>query len=304
MNDDKKLEELIRKARLTEAQGLGAPGGREGDAGTGVNATGAGDFVRGIEEVRQAARTINTTRKIVTETGIGAWNLLKPLWQNPVSQWCWRQYRKLIDRYCYATDRDSGERKLSYGRLGVLALATYTAIAAVMPFLPGGSFVKAVAVDPAVDAAVMAKDAARMQFSYKEKETLYLNRESQTSIDRNEDTYMVKGSPSEVADATNSFYFVIKPGFLHSQWNLKQNGSLLYNTHTVAAAIPTGDVAKCEVTSYGSRHPLLLYLGAKPVLLEAKCESAKTAFSDAVTNAGAPVVQLAAAPAARPPAPG
>lgn len=285
-DDDKKLDELLRRAKMTGAQ-AGA-GQKAGDnAGTG-----AGDFVKNIEEVQQAAKVVNSTAKIATESGKAAWSFLKPLWENPVSQWGWKHYKKIIDKFCYTKDKETGERKLSYGRSGVLALATYTAIAAVLPFMPGGQAVNAVVVNPAVDVAVMVKDAARMQLSYNEKETFYLNRESQTSIDREADSYMVKGSTTLESDAKNSVYFVIKPGFLHSQWNLKHNGSLLYNTSTVAGAIPTGDVAKCEVTSYGSRNPILLYLGAKPVLLEAKCESTKASFNGAV--GGTQIVHAAA----------
>lgn len=300
-DDSKKLDELLRRAKMIQAQAGSDKKPAKTDEHGIPKADTIGTTIKNIESVQKAAETINNTAQIVTAAGGTAWRFVKPLWENPVSQWCWRKLKAAHSKFCYKTDKKTGERSFSKKRAGAFYLACYTALAAFLPFLPGATIVQKAVVEPAVDTAVLVKDAFRMQFAYQENVQVLLNRESQTSIDREEGTYQVK-----VEKDGQHFGAVIKPGFLHSQWYLKNRGSLLYNTDVIAAAIPSGEVAKCTATLYGSHHPFLLYLGAKPVLLEAKCETAKTSFNHAAegTTMQASFTIQQAAPAARTPAPG
>lgn len=299
-DDSKKLDDLLRRAKMIQAQAGGDKAPAKTDAhGIPKDENTIGNAIKGLESVQKAAETINNTTKIVTASTSTAWNFVKPLWENRFSQWCWRKLKAAHSKFCYKTDKKTGERSFSKKRAGAFYLGCYTVLAAVLPFMPGAAIVQKAVVEPVADTAFLVKDAFRMQFAYQENVQVLLNRESQTSIDRNEGTYQVK-----VEKDGQHFGAVIKPGFLHSQWYLNNRSSLLYNTDVIAAAIPSGEVAKCTATMYGSHHPFLLYLGAKPVILEAKCETAKTSFNNAVEGAtmqASFTIQQAAAPAMRAP---
>ncbi len=277
---DTKADELLKKAKELDAR---AKAGHE-------KATVA-EASSPLQDIKEINDTIKTTKRGYTNAKTMVMAVydtaIKPVWDfvAPVCKGVADFYKKHIwQRFAYKTDKATGTRKLSKKRVGVILTATFAAAAACTPTTIG-AIARGVTVDPALAVAHEIMDAGRLATHYNKDEILYLNRESQTSIDRQDGTYMVKGCKTETCDASNSIYFVIKDSFVNSVWNQVENGSMLYNTHQIAAAIPTGAVARCEVTNYGARIPLFLYMGSKPILLEAKCSNLESSFQEAAAPA-------------------
>ncbi len=301
-NDNKRLEEILRKAKLTAAQSAEVT-----DKAPKTPVESGLDLVKSVESIKQAADTVNATAKIATET-----TRATVAWLKPIAEGAWKVVGPFVRGYKAAwlkTDSKAYEGKfkkcLAKTGRGLLIAATAGVGIMLIPSGFGGDMVRAVTVEPIADAAITVKDATRMQLAYTEKQVFYLNRESQTSDGAKDGSYSVKATTE---DQEHNFNFVIKPGFLHSQWYLNNRGSLLYNTDVIAAKIPSGEVAKCEATWYGSYHPFLLYIGAKPVLLDAKCEAFKGSFNsnaaDSVKAAPAAAAQVTAPAAATARTPG
>lgn len=269
MADNKKLDELLEKARRMQEQ--------TGGAQTGGKIEGAGDVISetvkdlkavkaSVEATQQTIKEASRAWTVVRESALGFYhNIYKPVAEflSPYLGWIGRGYKKLWNKVCYKEDPETGEFKLDRKRAGAMLLATMTAVTALTPTTMGG-WVR----DGIGEVAEPVVDSVRMATTYESKETLYLSDSKETFPAQ--DIHSVKGCKSVECGEEDGVYFYVKPSILHNAWNWAVKGNPMYIPDHVVAPIAPG-VNKCEVTSYGVRWRVARWLQAYPVLLEAKC---------------------------------
>lgn len=265
-----KLDELLRKTKVLQAQSAA------------VTNKSPADLTKAVETINNVAEKGTKFAKALGPFGKAAWHWGTKIWN--VANAIWTK----TSRKTYPQPGLKGKFKRASavaGRGVVLAAMATVAIGLIPGML--GDVVWNVTVKPAatavVDTLAFMRDSIRISLFLHKDTPLYLNRDSQGSQDQEDHTYRVSAM---TGDKQNSFKLTIHDGVLHSLWNSKANGSPLYNPDVVATKIPAGETTLCKGTWYGSYNKVLLYLGSKPILLEAKCNI--------------PAIQQAAAPAPTP----
>lgn len=266
--ENDKLKKLLREAQQASEQankGLGRAEARKdtGNIITEAKAVreGIGFLGRMVVLCKALARGIYTATKPVCDAAAG------------VGRW-WKS--KIWDRFAYKTNKETGERKISGLRAAGILTCTFAAVASITPTPvpvvgPAGDMVRDGINETLVLPALMATTGM--------KETIYASRDSQTSIDRLADTFQIRGSKELQTSDKNAVYYEVRPAFIHTMTQ-----GALYNTRVVASAIPAGNVAKCEVYSYGFRSEFMLKMGFNPIIVTAKCDNT-VAPASGVSNA-------------------
>lgn len=237
-----------------------------------------------VEQIHQAAKTINTGTKIAVESSSWFWNgFLKP-----TIEFC----KKLVKPYIAAwkkTDHKAYDHKFKKlcalaGR-GVLLLVTFAIGAQFVPATLGGD-----AARELVDVTVSepAYDVGRMAVSFKKDATFYLNGRS----------FMKDGATYAEgcldAACEKPMTFEVKSSLVHRFWNVADKGSFFYKADDILNSVIPGQ-NQCKGDWYGWRRAWTQDLQVYPVLLSAKCTAITPGFNGgaAKTPVAAPVTPAA-----------
>lgn len=285
--DNKKIDELLDRARRIK---------QKADAATDTADAGKkkGDIVTDAKMVREGLHFIGRGVTVAKEVGHVLANVFRPV-INVLAAFGGFYKKQIWDRFAYKHEKvdaegkkvlgifqkkeKTGEKSFSKKRAAATVMATFAAVAAItpsaVPILGDVGDAVRVGIDEAVVLPVLMATTGK-------HETIYASRDSQTSIDRNANTFQVRGAREAVFNEQNSIYYEVRPALVHS---LTQGP--LYNPRVVASAIPGGDVAKCEIFSYGLRDRFSLAMGFNPIIVKATCTT--TSPSGVTTSSSIPV---------------
>lgn len=276
-NDNKHLDKLIEQGkRLQEQSQKGLSAADHAKAGGTV----VGDFVTGIDEVQQAAKTVNSTRKIATEGALAAWkSFIKPAYELGK-----KILGPIYNGYKYAwqkTDKKAYDGKIKkacalLGR-GLLIGLTICMGAQVMPAMVGGDIAREV-VDVTVREPLW--DAFRYATTHHAKETVYLNR----VFVKDGVQYAAGCKTADCSGDNPSVTYEVKTSAFNRAWNVANRGSFLFKYDDVLNKIVTGNVNKCEVNTYGWRRMWSEGMQTYPVMLDVNCAPLSAKFDAAVSG--------------------
>lgn len=286
--EKQKLERLLREAQALQGKSA------EGAAKAGKSAAnGGGNIVSDMKAVRAAAGTINNVARFCKHVGLTTYRIFKPVFDHVLFP-MGRAYGRLWNKFCFKTNKETGEQDLRRGRAATMLLTTVALASALVPGAIGAPARMALTnvLEPVVDGVTMA-----LPGSYNSKETLYLTNSQELQDEAN--THSVKGCRSQDC-SDGGVYFLVRNSFAHNLWSLATRGNMFYVTDMETATITPG-MNKCEVTSYGYRARFFQSIEAYPTILSAKCSPV---FNMSTVRQSAPAnAPTAAAPAATAAAP-
>ena len=289
----KSIDELLEDARRLRAQvGQTANDAKKTD----IKGTPAGDALKKIQVVNDAAKEAHGATALVKETGRSVWNFIKRSW--PVRAYGWA-FRKI----CYKKDKETGEKKLRPRRAKAMILSSIFLASAAIPGMigtPARHVIGAVA-EPVFD-------GTRMVTMMHKNEIMYLNDEH--VVDHAHNVWVVKGTTKPGGDVNDAVLLNVKPSLMNDLWSWKNKGNPFFIPDQVVSPVAPGNQTKYMVTYYGHRWRLFTWLQAYPELLDVKAlpadfnANAKPGTPPAPHDqqtTPAPVQQTAPAPAPKTP---
>ena len=249
----KSIDQLLEDARKLRAQvGQTANDAKKTD----IQGSVAGDALKKIQIVNDAAKEAHGARALVKETGRSVWNFFKNSW--PVRAYSW-----MFKKICYKTDKETGEKKLRPNRAKAMILTTAFLASGAIPGMIGtpARTVMGSVAEPIID-------GARMATMMHKDEIMYLNDEH--VVDHAHNVWVVKGTTKPGGDVNDAVLLNVKPSLMNDLWSWKNKGNPFFIPDQVVSPVAPGNQTKYMVTYYGHRWRLFTWLQAYPELLDVK----------------------------------
>ncbi len=273
----KSIDELLEDARKIRAQ----VGQTTQDAKKlNIKGTVAGDALKKVEVLNDAAQEAHGVKALVTETGRSVGHFIVHSW--PVRAYAW-----LFKKLCYKKDKATGEKKVSPRRAKAMILSTAFLASAAIPGMigmPARHTIGAVA-EPVFD-------GARMATMMHKNEIMYLNDEH--VVDHAHNVWVVKGTTKPGGDVNDAVLLNVKPSLMNDLWSWKNKGNPFFIPDQVVSPVAPGNQTRYMVTYYGHRWRLFTWMQAYPELLDVKALPADfnaNATKAPAANANAPQAQ-------------
>lgn len=282
-SDNDKIKKLLEQAEQMRAKA----GQGQADASA---AKTSGNVISDAKAVRATARAIGSTARFLSVAGAFLYKVFRPLIERVILP-LGRLYVRAWNKFCYKTDKTTGERNFKRGRAMTMLLTTVAAATAIVPG-PVGQPARAImggALETVGDGMNMT-----MTGTYKSNETLYLTGSQELGGASNE--HSVKGCRQQDC-SDGGVYFTVRNSLAHNIWSVLTRGSWFYVTDMETSTIAPGRDNECQVTSYGFRTRFFQYMDVYPTILSAKCHPITGNYNDSAARNAAPTAT--ATPAAR-----